>query len=154
MLKGICPDYSQDVMTVYINFTKSLLVHTTHSDTIFSWCSFNENPNINWPSWILDWTQPFSQYHLQRLKKRSASKDTLASRDALDCATNTNCKGIVVDTISSVGISPGKGISCRQSPTNLSEPVDKCHPNKYDSKPALSEALLRHLSTYPPPISQ
>lgn len=58
----IFPDYRKTKEEVYRDFAAVLLQDCERLDEVLSWCSFVEESSL--PSWILDWSTPFSHYQL------------------------------------------------------------------------------------------
>jgi hypothetical protein len=139
------PDYDLPVEITYTNFAKSLLVSTNRLDTFLSWCVFREEALT--ASWVPDWTEPFDRRHINWLKKRQASKDTLSSWGFGDCSKYLTCTSIIVDSITATGITPeSSSFYHRKSPSTMSHSIDKTHPNRYGDKSTVSKALLRTLT--------
>jgi Heterokaryon incompatibility protein (HET) len=139
----IMPDYDLSVGVVYTNFVKSWLAASSRLDTFLSWCSFRDDAFA--PSWVPDWTKPFSRHHLQWLKRRNTSKDTLASWYFRDCSKYLNCTGIIVDSIITTS-NKSSDTNYRKSPPTLSQSVDLTQSNRYGSENATREALQRTLT--------
>ena len=107
----IYPNYELSTAAVYISFAKAVLDTASRLDAIFSWCTYTGDNGM--PSWVPDWSVPFDRFYLLFLKsphfwdeKKNPPEQIIPSWQIESPSNHLICRGIIIDTITTTGLSP------------------------------------------------
>jgi hypothetical protein len=96
------------------------------------------------PSWVPDWTKPFTRRHVQWLRKSLTPDDT--TRPYTTIGHELRCRGVCVDSIQSTSFSPAQSHPYKTvSSTHLSSSTQNPTYSRYKDIHGLSSALERTL---------
>jgi hypothetical protein len=171
------PDYKLSKQEVYLKFASVLLSDShNHLDSVLSWCVYrNECLQPSWlpswlrlllswllprngsvlPSWLPDWTIPFERNHVQWLRRRRASRDSIAVYGIMPEPHHLRCRGFVLDLVKYTGVPPSQSLACQklaavESCTQNSVVVSE---NRYGEARDIRAALQRTLVMDHPHLS-
>jgi hypothetical protein len=142
---SITPDYKLPHAEVFCQFAKTLLQENNRLEAILSWCRFDENSSI--PSWIPDWTTPFSRNHIQWLKRRKVAGSSTALYSISADNRYLTCRGFIFDKIHSSSSSLSENLPYRTQTRKEIDPHNAAdsYQDRYGDSGALRTMLWRTL---------
>ncbi|PVH69950.1 hypothetical protein DL98DRAFT_149793 [Cadophora sp. DSE1049] len=147
----VTPDYTESnpVSEVYSQFARNILDEFKRLEPIISWCSYKHNSSL--PSWVPDWSSPFSRKYVYWLKQRKASRSRNTPWSISDNGRLLHSRGVIVDSVRSTSLPLSENIPFRaQDRTHAAEIATiECF-HRYGSREHLTAALRRTLVMHHP----
>ncbi|KAE8442962.1 hypothetical protein EG329_002500 [Mollisiaceae sp. DMI_Dod_QoI] len=143
----IRPNYDLSQRQVYTQFARAMLSESNSIESLLSWCAFKDDSVC--PSWVPDWTAPFTRNHVQWLRERHASGSASAQWSISEDSQHLRVRGIIVDTVKSTSKSQSECLPYKSEIMELVQNDGRSFPlehHRYGSKQNLSAALRRTLA--------